>query len=525
MNSKEFIKDIVLNGTPAEKYELYSFDSNDSYRTISKKFKIFARGQYPRYFKVKSPAFHDDMIINMIASYFGVFHDDPGKKNFANIAGRGTAKTTLAKLFVVFVLLNDRDSFRRYMKVLTKDGRNSKQFVTDIYNLVLESRDVYGDMFQKDGEKKREETMSSFTMKGDRKLAAGTVGQTQRGHVQDAYRPDWVLFDDVEDRDSIRSSIVTRAIIDRISEAIDGLSTDGSYMVLGNYISDQGTIEWFMNKPNVMTLISPIADEELNPTWPERDTKDRIQNLKDNADDFFGEYMCDPSRSTNKFFDLDRIKADMENVKPPDRTSAGVKYWGKYQPHHRYGMGSDHSEGIGQDANTLAVFDFTKGELVVTYANNSIAPDLATHEFARVGGEYGNCIYAPEVNNTCGGTALATLKQLGYPNIYQRNKEGEVKDKKTQKLGWNSNGSTKYNMYFEFRRDYNDGKMTIHDEEVLKEMRAYTNNDLQESTAGLITKHFDLLTAVVIAWQMHKYATQAPSTKSYSKAYESYINN
>jgi hypothetical protein len=39
--------------------------------------------------------------------------------------------------------------------------------------------------------------MGAFTTTDQRKLLAGTVGITQRGHLQDAYRPDWLVLDDV----------------------------------------------------------------------------------------------------------------------------------------------------------------------------------------------------------------------------------------------------------------------------------------------------------------------------------------
>ena len=82
---KEFIKEIILNGTPAEKRELYSFTFEDDVERILKKFKLFARGNFPRYFEFKSPVVHDDMVREMIRSYLGEI-------NFANIASRGLAR-------------------------------------------------------------------------------------------------------------------------------------------------------------------------------------------------------------------------------------------------------------------------------------------------------------------------------------------------------------------------------------------------------------------------------------------------
>jgi len=130
---------------------------------------------------------------------------------------------------------------------------------------------------------------------------------------------------------------------------------------------------------------------------------------------------------------------------------------------------------------------------------------MAAHEFARVGKEFGNCIYAPEVNSKCGGIVITTLKGIPYPNIYKKIDHTQVDDKETMKLGWETNSKTKYNMFFEFRTDYNDGLVKIYDKNVLAEMKAYSNSDLNEDRAGLITRHFDLLTSTVIAWAMRKF--------------------
>jgi len=509
--SKEFIKDIAINGTPAEKRELFGFTIDDSNQKILKKFKIFARVNYSRYFKASDSPEHDKLITNYIKSY-------RGDKNALELAYRGFAKTTLAKLFITFVLLNDKEEHRKYIKVISKDLQNSKQIVTDIYNLMVEVMDIYGDVFKKEGKKKQEETMGEFTMTKGTKLRAGTVGQTQRGHVQDAYRPDWILFEDVEDRESISSITITEKIILKAQEAIDGLSFDGSYAVNGNYISDAGVMEWFKNKPNINVHIVPIAEDinieqdgrnkvvtDAKPTWS-RYTLEKIQETFDEADDFWGEYMCDPERAGDKFFDTEMVRHDLQNTaRPPERISGGVRYWINYKPHHRYGEGMYLSDGVGLDSCAFGVFNFKTGELGVTYDDNETAPDMFAIEGARVGEEFGNCVIAPEINNTCGGIAISALKERNYPNIYQRKVRDRVEDKETTKLGWKTDSKSKTDMFYEFRRAYEDDEITIYDERVLKEMKAFTKKDLEynsRSQKGVITRHFDLLTSVVIAWQM-----------------------
>jgi hypothetical protein len=251
-----------------------------------------------------------------------------------------------------------------------------------------------------------------------------------------------------------------------------------------------------------------IMDEEGNPTWPQRYDAEKIEKIKNDSDDFYGEYMCDPTRADASFFDRSKIDADIATVKQPHRESAGIKYWTDYQPHHRYGIGADTSEGVGRDANTFALFDFGVapndiGILSATYFNNRIPPDLFGYELKRVGAEFGNCIVAPENNNT-GHATIAAMR--GYPNIYTERREGNRAIKQTERFGWRTTKKSKPQMMFEFRKDYNDGLIKIYDINVLKEMRSYTTADLTDTQVGMVTRHFDLLIAVCIAWQMRKYA-------------------
>lgn len=268
-------------------------------------------------------------------------------------------------------------------------------------------------------------------------------------------------------------------------------------------------IQWFFNKPHVVIDKIPIMHADGTPTWPERYTKEKIELIKAESEDFYGEYMADPSRADTAFFDRARVDADLDTVKQPDYESAGVKYWDTYQPHHRYGIGADTSEGIGKDANTFALWDFGTfpddvGRLVGTYFNNRIPPDLFGHELVRVGREFGNCIIAPENNNT-GHATIAAMR--GYPNIYTERKEGGRSLKVTETFGWRTTRKSKPKMLFDFRKDYNDGKIKIYDKNVLKEMRSFTTADLTDTKVGMVTRHFDLLMAAVIGWQMRKYAT------------------
>ena len=96
--------------------------------------------------------------------------------------------------------------------------------------------------------------------------------------------------------------------------------------------------------------------------------------------------------------------------------------------------------------------------------------------------------------------------------MFQQREETKRRIVKTEKYGWNTNRKTKPQMFFEFRKAYNDGMIEITSLELLKEMRAYTDMDLQDTRVGLATRHFDLLTAAVIGYQMKKYVRLGTSS-------------
>jgi hypothetical protein len=493
---------IVNEGTAEQQLAFFAFDKNEPRLLVAFKFKYWAFKVYPRYYKNAPADFHDDFIINMLKSYYN-------EGNYLNLGFRGCAKTTYTKLFITFVLLNDMDHTKRYIKVLARNFGNAKQMVTDIFNMISEVKPLYGNILMKEKDKKKEETMAAFTTVDGVKLMAGTIGMTQRGHLQDAYRPDFLVFDDVEDRESIQSLSTTESTIWRIDEAIQGLSDTGSYICLGNYISEEGVIQWFLNKPNITVDKIAIIDEDGNPTWPERYSKEKIELLKADAEDWYGEYLCDPTRADATFFDRNLIDRDLDQCKQPMFEENGIKYWGKYQPYRRYAIGADTSEGIGRDANTFALFDFgvhpdDPAILIATYFNNNIPPDLFGSEVLwKTGQAFGNCLVAPEANNT-GHSTLAALR--GYPNIYTKREDTRLNIKRTEKLGWNTTRKSKPMMLFDFRDAYNKGLIKIYDKNVLKEMRSYTTMDLTDTKHGMVTRHFDLLMAVCIAFQMRKYA-------------------
>lgn len=498
------LEEILSQGQRKEVRALFSFSSEDSEEEVLLKFNLWGRHFFPKFYKVKDASFHKEIDSYNYKAYRGEV------KYFVDIAFRGAAKTTRTKLFLAFAISNDIEHSRKYIKILSVDKNNSKQSVTDIYNLLIspELSFYYREIFEKTHEK-REETMSSFTTTTGVKVRSDSVGTDQRGDIQEEARPDIVWFDDFETRKTLRSAVETQAIWDNMEEAKDGLAMAGGAIYTCNYLSERGNVHKLVDREseNRKILIIPIRMNG-QPAWKYAYTNEDIDAIEADADDFAGEYMCQPSLGKDILFDRESV--DKQQKREPVKTVAGFRMYREYDASHRYGAGADVAGGVGLDSSTSAFIDFDTipAQVVATYDNNEIKPEAFGDELASQGERFGECIIAPE-NNKFDST-IGRLKQI-YPTdkVYKtERKSTRVSSGKLTEYGWNTNSLTKSKMLHALSKAVNDGLIELNDPRLIKECRSYTRNDLMDAEVDprLTTRHFDLLIAAAIAWQMKDYA-------------------
>lgn len=497
----EEIKKILHEGTDAQRKLLFSFGNLTSKEDILKKFELFTRYFYPKFFKSKDAPFHKEAVRRLISVYRGEAHED-----FLWIGFRGCSKSTFVKLFVVFVLANDTEHNSRYFKILSSDLQNSKQFVTDVYNMLVgdKIKTLYPELFEKT-ELKRQETMDIIDFATGVKVVAGTVGQNQRGAVQgfeEASRPDFILFDDIETRSSLRSAVKTRMIWDNMQEAIDGRAKGGKIVYLANYISERGNVHRLVEKVK-NKLIVPIL-QDGKPTW-DRFTLAEIEVMKTKAEDWEGEYLCQPSASKDVL--VSREEIDKQVAIQPIKETAGFKIFKEYNPSHRIAGAQDVALGVGLDSSTSVFIDFDvmPAQVVGTYHSNTIKPDNFGDEVARQGRIFGECLVAPEKNNA-GVATIGRLKQI-YPfqRIHATRRKLETIQQATpNELGWDTNSMTKSKMFNDLAEALENGWLHLNDEDLIREAKSYTRNDLMDRDvdARMVTRHYDLLTSCFVKGTM-----------------------
>ena len=409
--------------------------------------------------------------------------------------------------------MNDKNSRKKYYKILTEDLGNAKQIVTDIYNMLVNPRvtEYYPNTFGKTVFK-REETMSAFTTANGIKGLADTVGTEQRGAIQEENRPDFLWLNDFESRKTLRSAVITRAIKDNMEEARTGLQKGGCVVYTCNYISEMGNVHQLVTEKlssRKRILNTPISKDgivtPIIPTWDRYTVADIEQMMKDD-DDFWGERMGKPNASKDIYFD--REKLDAMPVRQPIKEIAGFSMFREYNPSHRYGGGMDVAGGVGLDSSASVFIDFDTipAQVVGTYASNTILPEAFGDEIYDEANRFGGCIIAPENNKF--DQAVLKAKLLGARLFKSGGKPLKAGYLPPTTYGWSTNSLTKSKMLSDLRKAIADGLLELNDKRLIDEAKSYSRNDLidREEDIRLTTRHFDLLIAACIAWQMKDHA-------------------
>lgn len=518
LSAREEIAALLKSKDIAGQKALFAFDRGNTNEQVLLKFNLWGRHFFAKYYQSADAKFHQEIDLGNLQAYRGEI------AQFVDIAYRGAAKTARTKLFLAYVIANDRDHNRRYLRLLSADIDNAKQSVVDIYNMFVhpDVLQMYPEIF-KDTVAKREETRESFTTSTGVKVIAKQVGIDQRGSIMEAAKADFDWYDDFETKLTLHSARKTKKIWDNMEEARTGLALGGASIYTCNYVSEMGNVHTLVTKQGTSkkVIIIPIMDLKGNPTWS-RYSKEEIARMKIDDDDFEGERMCRPSASRDVLFDRETLEKQVARM--PSREVAGFKMFREFDPSHRYGSGHDVAGGVGLDSSTSVFIDFDifPAQVVATFANNGIKPDTFGDEIARESDYFGGCVAGIEKNNH-GHATIARAKQLGV-NMYFTKQKDDVKihnDSTPKEYGWHTNAMSKPKMLFAFAKAVEDGLVELNDSSLIAECMSYTRNDLidDERDPRMTTRHFDLLVAACIAFQMKDYA-EKPKKETLAPVYE-----
>lgn len=170
-----------------------------------------------------------------------------------------------------------------------------------------------------------------------------------------------------------------------------------------------------------------------------------------------------------------------------------------HEKSHRYALGGDPSGGDSSDETGISIWDIDTGEQVAQWTGH-VRPDEAA-EVARDLAEFYNNAFAGIENNML--SMILFLSKI-YDNYYSVTVPDEKFDRRTKKVGWNTNSKTRDMMIDEFLMKFEEGALIINSKKTLAQMRTFVKkeNGKREHADG---KNDDALFADMIAVQMFKH--------------------
>jgi len=390
---------------------------NERHYICGKSFAYFAFYYFNDYFTYKTPDFHWDFFDDCEKIVSGELRD------VLWIAFRESAKTTIAKIFVVWCICYKK---KNYIAWDSYDGTNAESAIFDVTLHLQTNKKIlrdFGYLYRKKKALKTKEEQeedapeikrgSVFITTNKVKVECFTTQISARGRVSGKNRPDLFVYDDIENNITKESIAMTQKVIKHTDEVNTGLQNTGSQLFLGNYITEEGTIAHIRQRltgkrGKLVRDIPMVVKDSMGqrvPAWkgkyvmtkqqaaqineglPREEHVIAIEQKREDWGDavFETEAMNDPGKSGDYYFDRAKVRAAMDKAREPKKEVAGFKTWDIFNAQHRYGLGADTSEGIGADSCTTAIFDHSQKPacIVGTYKNNEIPPSTFAHEIVR----------------------------------------------------------------------------------------------------------------------------------------------
>lgn len=520
----------VIEGTPALRKAICENEP-----------KLFAMYYFPEYFTFSIPKFHIDLYQDCKSL------TDGSVDEVMWCVSRDGAKTSIAKIALLCWCICYKKKLN--IKWDSYEDESGETALFDTTVALQSNKKLVSDFGQLYFKKPTKQVMSEAKMKRIKNfktengvsVSAVTTQQALRArNLQGSERTDLYIVDDFESNKTKDSIAVTTTVIKHLDELRSGLPAGASVLYLCNFITDTGSVAYIMeklrNSKRAIVRFIPAKNEKGEIFWPDKFvdtieeatrinreiTNPRLHKISFEAKRnslgdavFETEYMLNPSKSGDLFFDRQKVDEALAKVKPPLEENAGLKIWGKFDPTHRYGGGADTAEGIGGDHNASVWIDFKQKPAFVcaTFQDNQMSNTVFGWELKRQGSIFGFPFLIPEINNTGYGT-VAELINAEYYNLYQR----EVKNKTTGKIqkefGWRATIGTKFEVLGGLKSAFESGELEIFDKDLLEEMKFFTKAAARiiGRQVGL-TRHFDKLRAAALAWEANKWATNSSSDK------------
>lgn len=271
---------------------------------------------------------------------------------------RGHAKTTLLKLFILWLILY---SERRFILVTASTEERAIPIIADVWDMLQEPnvKEVFGDVNIPGMIETDTKTLKKFTYRGRSiiLMAEGAMGAVRGANIKNV-RPDVIAMDDIQTKECAESRIQSDALeswmVSTLMKAKDQRRC--MFIYAGNiFATPYSILKKLKTNPTWIKFISGAILADGTALWPEyRSLESLIQELNNDismgqAHAFFSEVLNDVDAGANNTVDYSKFP---EWPWTPDELPEG-----KF-------LVIDPSQGKGKDADVIAqveVFDERPG--------------------------------------------------------------------------------------------------------------------------------------------------------------------
>lgn len=445
------------------------------------------------------------------------------------IISRDHAKTTsICKMLCLYLLVHGLE--QSILLIMTKGlgedvvGDMRKELETN-----SKIRAVYGNLVPIDTNNTKQEKwrQRELQLLNGTEIKAITKGEPIRGR-----RPTKVIIDDPQENKDVKNPRIASEFYDWVFDSVyPALPDSGSMIVLGTIISkncfvnmlkqesverDFKVIEYpalldFDPKTDIEYVtdkagLTRIKFKKGKPIWKDRWPIHKLERRcqKIGLKRFKQEYLNIPySQNSSPVFDE---AYPYKTIKSLSQDKNNVQWYRELKKKRSYYLGIDIANGrVGGDYSTIIVRDI-ECRLIAQYRGW-----CAQHILARITNDIvtkmSDFFIVPE--NNIGTAFLNACKDYDWMhNIYKKIELDKITEKRSEFLGWNTNGKTKLLMI-----DYMDEIMSEGTYEVSRELKEEIENyyfDEKGAMNAIAPYHDDLVIADALSLQAIKHGTRSP---------------
>ena len=249
-------------------------------RRLQKDYAAFCEYYFPHFLQLRDKVTGE--VIRIVHN--APFHNAAALKvkNTPNLKAvfkwpRGHAKSTHMDIFTPLWLMFQPKRLINFMVVVGKSEDSANRLLGDIQAELQYNKRIIADYGKQMS--MGDWTEGEFTTKDGVHFLACGRGQSPRGLRKREARPDYIVIDDIDDDELCRNPRRVREMTDWVKEALFGALDvgRGRFIMVGNLISKTSVLADICKTKGVHVSEVKAVDNEGNPTWREKWTKEEAR--------------------------------------------------------------------------------------------------------------------------------------------------------------------------------------------------------------------------------------------------------